>query len=183
MIALLLSPGYRHLYWWPTYLYPEDRTVEFNIYYLQTLSEDHPDYETLRDLRLNFALGKKETVTQAEFEAFWETVGTDDVAHPEDIFGRWNAGSGRECVAFARRECTGCDAVFTGKQDDGTVDLRIRQHNADNHEAATGHDVAHGTRSFSKGDIVVNTETGDAYLCATRWPELDVTEPASVTEV
>lgn len=141
--------------------------------------EPEPDASMRNKLQLD-----NHTPTQAEFDDLWEKVGEEEVdADSADAalgaaWERWNAGSGKESVAFARRECEDCDAVFTGERDDGFVDLSLRQANAENHHKETmvepggPHEVGPGTRSLSTGDIVV--VDGTAYLCVSiGWSELE----------
>lgn len=115
------------------------------------------------DLRFRIRFDDREP-TGDELRDVYTFVGTDDEGTLENVFDRWNAGSGRECAAFARRECEDCDAVFTGTREPGSytgsVDLSLREHRVDKHERATRasgneHTVARGTRSLSSGDIVV----------------------------
>lgn len=151
------------------------------IYYLPFAGEDHPDCEDIMALRTALTTTQSVTVTEDDFEAYWEKVGEDTVDGFEDLFARWNAGSGKESPAFARRECTDCDATFTGEQDNGNVNLEVRQHDANAHETVyDGHEVGRGTRSLSCGDIAVNMETGTAFICPPfgSWEELDFTVEA-----
>lgn len=146
-------------------------------------NDENGEPEPAREMRMKLELDDH-TPSQAEFDDLWEKVGEEEV--PADsaddalrmAWERWNAGSGRESVAFARRECKDCDAVFTGERDDGSVDLSLRQANAENHHKETmvepggPHEVGPGTRSLSTGDIVV--VDGTAYLCDTiGWSELE----------
>lgn len=123
--------------------------------------------------------------SQGEFDDLWEKVGEEEVTGENHnwackaVWERWNAGSGRESVAFARRECEDCDMVFTGERDDGSVDLGLRQSKAEAHHKETmvepggPHEIEPSTRSLSTGDIVV--VDGTAYLCESiGWSEVDV---------
>mgnify|MGYP006286877909 CR=1 FL=1 len=136
-----------------------------------------------REMRMKVEMDDHEP-SQAEFDDLWEKAGEEEIEadSPEDAirmaWERWNAGSGRESVAFARRECKDCDAVFTGEREDGRVDLSLRQKNAEKHHKETmvevggPHEVEPSTRSLSTGDIVV--VDGSAYLCEMiGWSELE----------
>lgn len=151
--------------------------MNVDIHYLAHVGKDDPRFEETRTIRHEFSVRERESVTQEEFDRCYNHIGSDDVEAVEEVFARWNAGSGQESEAFARRECEDCDAVFTGAPN-GRVDLSLRQHNAEAHENETGHTVAHGTRSLSVGDIVTydndDGETVAVACTAFGWEEIDV---------
>lgn len=131
-----------------------------------------------------------EDPTPEEVDRFYDYAGSDEIEADDSmamlnaVWDGWNAGSGRECPAFARRTCDDCDETFTGEQSDGRVDLRARQNAADAHERETrlsgdAHTVGRGTRSLSSGDIVVLGDT--AFFCEPiGWTELDFTPEMEV---
>lgn len=146
-----------------------------NVYYLPFGDNDDEDrHKALSDLRFRIQYDDH-LPTQQEFEEHYEYQGNDPDADLDSIFSRWNAGSGRESAAFARRECQDCDAAFDGVTATG-VKFGLRQYRAEKHEADTDHTVGHGHRSMSAGDIVVTDDT--AYLVATagfkELPDLEV---------
>lgn len=131
------------------------------------------DMKATRDIEMDgqpfhLAVRSEERVTAEVFEQHYDHVDTDPGADLDNVFSRWNAGSGRESEAFARRECEDCDKSFVGRTPDG-IDLGARQHDADKHESNTAqagdpHTVERSKRSLSVGDVVL--VDGEAYLCA-----------------
>lgn len=151
-------------------------------------ADDEERNRLLDDLRHRIRMDEEYAPTQDDFDMLWTFVGHDDGATLATVFERWNAGSRHESVAFARRECQDCDAVFTGTPEPGAytgpVNLAERQRRAEKHERATrtdptdstsGHTVAPGTRSLSVGDVVV--VDGTAHVVAPfsfrEWDHLD----------
>lgn len=149
-----------------------------DVYYLPFGDDDDMErHAALTDLRFDIQFGDGFTLTQDEFEQLYEYQGHDPTATLSSIFPRWNAGSGQESAAFARRECQDCDAAFTGERDfndrgerpsgarpENPVSLQTRNRRAEQHEQDTDHTVGLGQRSLSVGDIVV--VDGTAHIVA-----------------
>lgn len=139
-----------------------------------------------RDIREKIRY-KDYTPSGQEVDELWEEVGEEEVEGKENskdahylsaIWPRWNAGSGGESEAFARRECEDCDVSFTGEVLPGQIDLRERQKNAEAHEEETGHTVERSNRSLSVGDIVQVGNT--LYLCQRiGWEEIGIVSTRS----
>lgn len=109
-----------------------------------------PFGEEARDVRHDITYGEGE-LTPEIFESHYDLAGTDEGAESiEEVFARWNRGSGRECAAFLSVECVECEETFENPRE-GEVHGEEEDHTIE------------GTRSLSSGDVVVYDD--EAYLC------------------
>lgn len=69
------------------------------IHYLQW----HDDDENAK-LKFHNLHGEDVSVNEEEFKDLWDEVGEDSDSDLNDVFARWNRGSGREADIFLKQE-------------------------------------------------------------------------------
>lgn len=69
------------------------------IHYLQWHDENESAEEKFHNLH-----GQDVSVEEQEFENLWEEVAEDPTTELNDVFARWNRGSGREADVFLEQE-------------------------------------------------------------------------------
>ena len=145
------------------------------IHYLQWHRNDPYDQTEASELFHTFHHDPPDTLTNHQFDQLYERVTDVDTDDLEELYARWNRGSGRESRGFLElRYCERCETYIEGNDEAIT-------HTAQNH----GYDALHesgdpayirGERSLSVGDIV--ERDGQYYACASiGWQEIELVAP------
>jgi len=113
--------------------------------------------------------------TEQELEELYREVDDVEASDPEDLFAKYNRGSGRESQEFEDLQfCEQCGEYLPSQ--DAAIDHAQHRHDyvAGDNGAGTP-EYIHGERSLSVGDVV---EIDDEYYVAapTGWKQIDVYE-------
>ena len=144
------------------------------IHYLQWHHREPIRKEDAVDLFYEFHYAPPESLSSTSFNDLYKEVAEVDETDLEEIYARWNRGSGRESEQFLElRYCEWCRDYIVGVEK--AVNHGIRDHAYYAPTDFRGFDYIHGIRSMSVGDIVERDQT--YYACASiGWENIDIVE-------